>query len=370
MGIIGTDYYEKLRKNYERRKTRSAARKIVKEQISTEIAEEVTDTKIAKLSQKLTLASKKDMYAHKMAKIGIKDKLAAASLPMFIFSIVTAILSIFMSIAGISHIHTIDGIMNILETEYWLPAVLMGCFETGTVISSIIAYATKKQYKKLNWLANLFRTSVFIASVYSNHLFLCDLIPEYNYGSGIFWGWFFAAGADVMSNLFSTFSFALKNRMDDSEENTLNKKDAGYFCKIWFCLTAKMRIKIDKAYQEKMSELDKYSKTGKTRKDNIPENTIKTASTTIKLDKPTEPKQQPNYSEQKKAKKDEPIPYFKYLVPDNIKIHEVKFNSMPKGTKLSKDTFDLDQKQWRQLRDYWNKLGYVKCHGKATYKVV
>ena len=43
---------------------------------------------------------------------------------------------------------------------------------------------------------------------------------------------------------------------------------------------------------------------------------------------------------------------------------------MPKGTKLSKDTLDLDQKQWRQLRDYWTKLGYVECHGNATYKVV
>ena len=363
MGIIGTEYYEKLRKEYERKKTKSAAKTIVKEQISTEIANEIIDSQISKLSQKIALANKKDMYTQKIAKIKIKEKLAVASLPLFIFSIITAVLSIFMSIAGISHVHTLDGMKNILNTEYWLPALLMGCLETGTVVSSIIAYATKKQYKKLNRFANLFRSSVFVASVYSNHLLLCDLVPEYTSGAGIAWGWFFAAGADIMSNLFSTFSFALKNRMSDSEEHIQNKNHTGYLSKIWFCLTAKLCIEIDKAYQKKKAELDNYSKTGKTRKDNTKERIVQTETNVIKQPKT-------NDTELVKTSKNEPFSYFKYLVPDNIETHEEKLNTMPKGTKLSKDTFDLDQRQWRQLRDYWTKLGYVECHGKATYKVV
>ena len=336
MGIIGTEYYEKLRKEYERKKTKCAAKTIVKEQISTEIANEIIDSQISKLSQKIALANKKDMYTQKIAKIKIKEKLAVASLPLFIFSIITAVLSIFMSIAGISHVHTIDGMKTILNTEYWLPALLMGCFQTGTVVSSIIAYATKRQYKKLNRFANIFRSSVFVASVYSNHLLLCDLIPEYTSGAGIAWGWFFAAGADIMSNLFSTFSFALKNRMSDSEEHMQNKNHESYLSKIWFCITAKLRLKIDKAYQEKMAELEKYYKTGKTRKDNTQERIFQTETNMIKPTKASNIEQpKTNDTEPVKTSKNEPISYFKYLVPDNIETHEEKLNTMPKGTKHS-----------------------------------
>lgn len=360
MGIIETEYYEKLRREYERKKMKSAAKKIVKEQIATSIENEITDSKIEKLSQKIALSAKKDMYAQKEARIKIKDKLAVASLPLFVLSIFAAAISIVMSIAGISHIHTLKGMKNIFNTQYWLPALLMGCFEVGTVISSIIAYATKKQYKKLNRTANAFRFCVFVASVYSNHLFLCDLVPEYNYGSGFLFGWFFAAGADIMSNLFSTFSFALKNRMSDSVENTLNKSNVNYLSKIWFCITAKFRIFIDRKYYEKLDKLNDLNKTTKTRKTNTTENDNITKVNNIKSSE----------IKQNQTTSNEPVTFFKYLVPENIESYEEKLNTFPKGTKLTKNMFGLDQKQWRQVRDYWVKQGIVQCHEKATYKAV
>ena len=109
-----------------------------------------------------------------------------------------------------------------------------------------------------------------------------------------------------------------------------------------------------------MDKLNDLNKTTKTRKTNTTENDNITKVNNIKSSE----------IKQNQTTSNEPVTFFKYLVPENIESYEEKLNTFPKGTKLTKNMFGLDQKQWRQVRDYWVKQGIVQCHEKATYKAV
>lgn len=366
MKITESQEFAKIKEDYEKKATKAAAKKIVREQTGTAILEEITDSRIARLSQKANLAEKNERYEQKMGKVDLQSNLSKASLPLLLFATIASLLSVFMSCGGVSYSSTPSEIVHAATGKYWLPVWLMATFEVSIIVYSLLSYGFSLYYRKINKYMGLFRVLVFCASVYSNHMFLVNIIPDYETtASGRMLGWFFAAGADIVSNLFSMAAICLKYRLYDQAENVLENQNVGYFTKILICLTAKIRLKIDQSYVKNVNMLNEFYRSNKKgRQSKTLVNTVNTVNTSVYDGLQTSDKQ----VDMQKEAKNENITYYKHLVPNNIEVYEKQLDRLPVGAKLTRDMFGLDAKEWRQVRDYWVRQGLVQCVDKATYK--
>ncbi len=343
--------YAEMREKLEKQLITKAINDVVRGEVKTAVDLKKTDAQISQLDNLERKAAKQDYYATKMGKINLKKNLPVAAPLLLGMSILTSALSIFMSCAGVSHTSTLSEVIQCAKTTHGLLVWMMLILQSSTLIYSILSYGFEEFYHKINKIANLGRFVVIGMSVYSNHLFIVDLVPEYD---GIM-GWLFAGLIDFFANLFSYSATCLKYRLYDNIFDVAGAKK-GFFGMLFFNVSIKFRMNVMNKYFENYQKMQDFLME-QSEKNPAIKNCVNQGNTKV-------------YTKSKSEKNEEEYQIAGQIFPpENIEVFEEKLNKIENGKKIAKDDFGCDQATWRIVREYWKSIGKVKCNNRYTYKV-
>lgn len=301
-------------------------------------------------------ARERASYKQKMGIINLQNFMPLLAVPILALVIYVTIGSLFMSLAGVTGEKTWEGIRHAMNTDYKWVLIALSALSFFTFTINCFSYGFQKFYHEYYDTVTILRFIQITASIYTNHLYVVSLNDAYGstnwHEPGCLIGWFTASILEILSFFGSQVFTLLVYRLYDIDTRSENK---GILFKILYIVKFPLVKFINWLY----SLCLRFSE-DTTRKPNRLDlgNTSVYTDSDFSLDE----------CEDEELYKDEPKE-FEYLIPENIDLYEEILSQCAPDEWLTKDTFGISQKQWRQLREVWKRQRKVYTRGKKTYKM-
>lgn len=302
-------------------------------------------TSIARFAKETKIANEKDAFFRQKKKMKLRDTMPTYARKLTIISFLFACISAFMSVSCVSHMYKPSELLHVYESNYVWAAVVMFGAQMVAFILSVGAYRFRLYFKRLYPFVTAMRLIIAFFSIWSNHGYLCAIIPEYTTSNYYFVGWFFAVFADAASFILSAYGNKMHYLLYDNNV-TDDVDELGFFEMLIDNLTFKVKLSVrQKWIDNEQIRLELEGKKPKGNTENIGKK-YKTAKNTKVVNLA-------NTSVSTKTTEEFCEKYRGTII------------GIPEGREVNKNTFGVSRSDWRRIRDYYCKEGLLSCEGRG-----
>lgn len=270
---------------------------------------------LERLQTEKALQPEREVITRLKCETEAKNKLVKKSASYKLSALILALISVLMSVAGISSQRNILSLYRAFTGEYGVFAISIFVLQVVMLGFSFWGYEIQQNHSKTYNKIKLFQLAIVSVSIYCNYQYMLLLVPDTPVICAIF-----ACAFDIGSIYFSELATVTKYRLYSSD-NALH--NATLFKKLKVVLFGGCLDALDAKYQARISSRRK---------------------TAVNLDK------QRDYK-------------FDSLLEKVIE----KCQKLSADTVVNKDTFNLDVVTWQKARQELEKRGMVRCEKKKTY---
>lgn len=244
-----------------------------------------------------------------------KNKLQKKSRAYNFSAVILALISVLMSVAGISKQRNLLSLYGAFTGEFGVFAISVFLLQLVMLGFSFWSYEIQQNHFRTFSKVKRFQTAIVAVSIYCNYQYMHLLMPETPVICAIF-----ACAFDIGSIYFSELATVTKYRL---YSNNTMCQNATFFEKLRIVLFGNIEDSLERKYQERIAARQKM---------------------TVNLD-------------------EQGVSSFESLLENVIK----KARSLKADTVVNKDTFGLDLVTWQKARQELEKRGIVRCEKKKTY---
>lgn len=245
-----------------------------------------------------------------------KNKLVKKSASYKLSALILALISVLMSVAGISRQKNILSLYGAFTGEYGVFAISIFVLQVVMLGFSFWGYEIQQNHSKTYNKIKLFQLAIVSVSIYCNYQYMLLLVPNTPVICAVF-----ACAFDVGSIYFSELATVTKYRLYSNSSTV--QQNVTFFEKLKIVLFGGLSDALDAKYQERISSKQKI---------------------TVNLDRQRDCE-------------------FDSLLDKVMK----KCQELTADTVVNKDTFNLDVVTWQKARQELEKRGIVRCEKKKTY---
>lgn len=273
----------------------------------------LSNLELERLQNEKKLQPERDEITRLKCETESKNKLQAKSKTYMLSALVLALVSVLMSVSGISKQTNILALKTAFTSENGVFAISIFVLQVIMLGFSFWSYEIQQNHYSTYSKVKLFQTAIIAVSIYCNYQYMCLLVPDTPIICAIF-----ACAFDVGSIYFSELATVTKYRLYSN--NNAVQQNATFFEKLRIVLFGHLQCALDRKYQERISEMQKYN---------------------VTIDK-----------------------------TKDCGFNDIleKIGKLEKDTVVTKDTLGMDTYDWKLAREQLEKQGLVYCKNKRTYR--
>lgn len=305
--------------NNANRIEKDAERQIKVQKAKNKAITVLSHLELERLQNEKTLQPEREEITRLRCETESKNKLQKKSWSYNLSAIILSLISVFMSVAGISQQRNLLSLYSAFTGEFGIFAISVFLLQIVMLGFSFWSYEIQQNHFRTYNKVKRFQTAIICVSIYCNYQYMVLLMPENKIICSVF-----ACAFDIGSIYFSELATVTKYRLYN---NNNCRQNATFFEKLKIVLFGGIEESLNRKYQERIAT--------RTRQEQ---------KTTVNLDKQSNSE-------------------FESLLESMIK----KIRTLKADTVVNKDTFELDIVTWQKARQELEKKGIVRCEKKKTY---